>query len=268
MTPKTADTLPPMTSVELPQKPEEQELARKLREQAEIESDLADRELQCASLRAELGAFERQFLHFVGSRYAELDELKAQIAERIAHDQPENSNCQIAAREARARSNDSKSAAGEKSSTKPKAFQPSKDMKHLYREVARRIHPDLTSDANDHSKRQQLMTDANEAYERGDREQLAKILAEYEHRPEAVVGNDAGAELIRAIRKISRAKNRVAEIETGIQEFMRSDLYHLKVRVDQAEQYGRDMLKEMIEKVENQIAQAKKFLKPTTQDGA
>jgi hypothetical protein len=266
--PKIADTLPLKTSVELPQKPEEQELARKLHEQAEIESDLADRELQCASLRAELGAFERQFLHFVGSRYAELDELKARIAERIAQDQPENSNYQIAAQEARAKSNESKSAAGEKSSAQPKAFQPSKDMKHLYREVARRIHPDLTSDANDRSKRQQLMTDANEAYERGDGEQLAKILAEYEHRPEAVVGTDAGAELIRAIRKISRAKTRVAEIETGIQIFMRSDLYHLKVRVDQAEQYGHDMLKEMTENVESQIAQAKKFLKSSAQHGA
>ena len=260
MAPKITDTLPSKTSVELPQKPEEQELARKLQEQAEIESDLADRELQCASLRAELGAFERQFLHFVGSRYAELDELKAQIAERIAQEQPENANCQVAAQEARAKSNESKSAAGEKSPGKPKAFQPSQNMKQLYREVARRIHPDLTSDRDDRVKRQQLMADANEAYERGDGEDLARILAEYEHRPEAIVGDDAGAELIRAIRKISRAKNRVAEIETEIQELMRSDLYHLKVRVDQAEQHGHDMLREMTEKVEKQIAQARKFL--------
>lgn len=267
MAPKITDTLPFKTSVELPQKPEEQELARKLQEQFEIESDLADRELQGASLRAELGAFERQFLHFVGSRYAELDELKAQVAERIAQEQPENSNCQVAAREARAKSNESKSAAGEKSQGKPIAFHPSQNMKRLYREVARRIHPDLTSDANDRVKRQQLMADANEAYERGDGEDLAKILTDYEHRPEAVVGDDAGAELIRAIRKISRAKNRVVEIETEIQELMRSDLYHLKVRVDQAEQHGHDMLKEMTEKVEGQIAQARKFLGAAPQGG-
>jgi hypothetical protein len=264
---KITDTLPGRTSVELPQKPEEQELARKFQEQAAIESELADRELQCASLRAELGAFERQFLHFVGSRYAELDELKARIAERIAKERTDNTNCQLRAQEARANSDKSKSAAGEKSPGKPRSFQPSQNMKQLYREVARRIHPDLTSDANDRTKRQQLMGNANEAYERGDGEELAKILAEYEHRPEAVVGNDAGAELIRAIRKISRAKARVAEIETGIQALMRSDLYHLKVRVDQAEQHGHDMLKEMTEKVESQIAQAQKFLESNAQDG-
>jgi hypothetical protein len=244
----------------LPQKPEEQELARKRQEQAAIESDLADRELQCASLRAELGAFERQYLHSVGSRYAELDELKAQVAERIAQEQPENTHCQDSARKARARSDASKSAAGESTSEKPKAFEPSPVMKQLYREVARRIHPDLTLDRQDRARRQQLMADANQAYELGDQAQLARILADYEHRPEAVLGDDAGAELIRAIRKISRAKSRMAEIETGLQELMRSDLYHLKVRVDQAEQHGHNILQEVTEKIESQIAQARKFL--------
>src|SRR6202041_3671633 len=47
--------------------PEEQELARKREEQAAIESELAERELRSANLRAELGAFERQYLHHVGS---------------------------------------------------------------------------------------------------------------------------------------------------------------------------------------------------------
>jgi len=266
--PKITDTLLSRTSVDLPQKPEERELARKREEQAAIESDLADRELQCASLRAELGAFERQYLHFVGSRYAELDELKAQIAERIAHEQPENLHRQETAEKARARSNESRSAAGEMASEKPRAFQPSPAMKQLYREVARRIHPDLTSDRDDRATRQQLMADANQAYELGDETQLARILTQYEHRPEAVTGDDAGAALIREIRKISQAKSRMAEIEAGLQDLMRSDLYHLKVRVDQAEQHGHDILKEMTAKVDSQIAQARQFLGLPSQGSA
>src|ERR1700726_3388831 len=125
-----------------PLKPEEQELALKREEQTALETELAEPELRSANLRAELGAFERQYLHFVGARYAELDELKAQIAERIAQEQPENENLQVAAREARATSNESKSIAGEHTPGTPKAFQPSQKMKQLYREVARRIHPD------------------------------------------------------------------------------------------------------------------------------
>ena len=64
-------------------KPEEQELARKREEQAALETEMAERELRSANFRAELGAFERQYLHFVGTCYAELDEYKAQIAERL-----------------------------------------------------------------------------------------------------------------------------------------------------------------------------------------
>ncbi len=69
-------------------KPEERELASKREEQATLEVELAERELRSANLRAELGAFERRYLHFVGVRYAELDELKAQIAERLAKEHP------------------------------------------------------------------------------------------------------------------------------------------------------------------------------------
>jgi hypothetical protein len=98
-----------------PAKPEDQELALKLEEQAALEAELADRELRSANLRAELSAFERRYLHFVGSRYAELDEWKAQIAERLVAEQPGNGRALHAAREARARASETKSVAGEKS---------------------------------------------------------------------------------------------------------------------------------------------------------
>jgi len=241
-------------------KPEEQELARKREEQATLESELADRELRSANLRAELGAFERRYLHFVGLRYAELDELKARIAERLAREQPGNERAREAAREARARADETKSAAGEKAAEEPRAFKASPEIKRLYRDVAKRIHPDLTSDREDRAKRQQLMADANEAYERGDEARLSKILHLYECSPEAVQGEGAGAELIRVIRRISQARSRLAEIEAELQELLRSDLSQLKTRVEEAQEGGRDVLKEMIDKVEDQLAQAKQRL--------
>jgi len=70
-------------------KPEERELARKVLEQTTLETELTERELRTANLRAELGAFERRYLHFVGSRYAELDDLKAQIANNWRPSSPE-----------------------------------------------------------------------------------------------------------------------------------------------------------------------------------
>jgi len=244
-------------------KPEEQELERKREEQAALESELAERELRSANFRAELGAFERQYLHFVGTCYAELDEYKARIAERLAAEQPANERAQQAARDARARADETKSTAGEKSADAPRAFQASPELKRLYREVAKRIHPDLTSDREDRLKRQQFMAQANEAYERGDEPALTKILTQYECSPEAVQGEGPGAELIRVIRRISQARSRLSEIEAEMQELLRSDLCQLKSRLDEARGHGRDVLKEMVEKVEQQIAEAKRRLENT-----
>lgn len=248
-------------------KPEDQELVRKREEQAAVETELADCELRAANLRAELGAFERQYLHFVGSRYAELDELNAQVAEKIAQAQPNNESAQQAAREARARAASTKSSAGEKSESAPKPFHASVELKRLYRDVARRIHPDLTSDRDDRAKRQALMAQANEAYERGDEAVLAKVVTEYECSPEAVKGDGAGADLVRVIRRISQARSRLSEIEAELQELLRSDLHQLRSRVDQAEQHGRDVLAEIIGKVDEQIAQAKRRLQNSAQNG-
>ena len=241
-------------------KPEDQELVRKREEQTAIETELADCELRAANLRAELGAFERRYLHFVGSRYAELDELNAQVAEQIARSHPRNERAQQAAREARARAATTKSTAGEKSDREPKPFHASAELKRLYRDVARRIHPDLTSDREDRSKRQELMALANEAYERGDEGALTRVLTEYECSPEAVKGDGAGADLIRVIRRISQARSRLREIESELQELLRSDLHQLKTRVEQAEQHGRDVVAEIVGKVDEQIAHANRRL--------
>jgi hypothetical protein len=106
-----------------------------------------------------------------------------------------------------------------------------------------------------------LMAEANEAYERGDQTKLTRILTNYEFSPEAVEGDGAGAELIRVIRRISQARSRLAELEAELQELMRSDLHQLKSRTDEAEKSGRDILKEMIRNVDEQIAQAKQRLR-------
>jgi len=260
---KPCSTLSEATQVNLktaenrPATPEDQELARKLEEQAALENDLAERELRSANLRAELAAFERQYLHFVGSRYAELDEWKARLAERLAAEQPGNDRARQAAREARARADETKTTAGEKSDQEPRSFQASPGLKRLYRDVARRIHPDLTSDRDDRVRRQQLMADANQAYELGDESRLEKILTAYEHSPEAFHGEGPGAELIRAIRRVSQARGRLAEIEAELQGLLRSDLHQLKMRVDDAEKSGHNVLQDMIAKVDEQIDLAK-----------
>ncbi len=124
-------------------KPEDEELAKKKLELAKLESELADRELYIATLRAELAAFERQYLKIVGTRYAELDEIDAQIAEQLARQQSGNTQFQDAAQKARRHAEESRSAAEARSSEDQSRALPSKELKSLYREVAKRVHPDL-----------------------------------------------------------------------------------------------------------------------------
>jgi hypothetical protein len=64
--------------------PAEEELAKKRDELVLLQNQLAEQELFLANMRAELAAFEGQYLRQVGTLYAELDDWNAKIAETIA----------------------------------------------------------------------------------------------------------------------------------------------------------------------------------------
>ncbi|MGQ9555648.1 MAG: exonuclease domain-containing protein [Anaerolineae bacterium] len=60
------------------------------------------------------------------------------------------------------------------------------ELKALYREVAKLVHPDLATDQVERERRTRVMAEANAAYERGDVETLRRILREWKPRPEVV----------------------------------------------------------------------------------
>jgi ABC-type phosphate transport system auxiliary subunit len=245
--------------------PEEKELARKHQELAQLQSELADRELFLANLRGELAAFQRRYLREVGALYAELDDLSAKIAEWL----PSNSSTDAAAQEqwyakiADLAEEDEQTAEFSFSATwargyggrrnftlgaeesNEEAFRPSTRLKSLYREVAKRVHPDLATNEADRHKRELLVKQANEAYQRGDHEALRNILAEYEDSPESVQGEGVAADLARVIRQIKQIKARLSRIEREIAALMNSDIGKLRVKAEAAVAEGRDLLAEM-----------------------
>ena len=237
------------------QTPEEKELVRKLAELTVLQGELAQRELDLATLQAELHAFERMYLCIVGIRYAELDEIEAQTAEALAKAAPKNSEEQNRASQARSQANQSAKASkiGQEPGRRGK-FTPSDTLKKSYREVAKCIHPDLATDENDRTRRQHFMAEANQAYEGGNEARLREILREWESSPEAVKGDGVGAELIRVIRKIAQIERRSQAIESIIAQLRSSDLYRLKVEVERTEAEGRDLLAEMASRLDQQIA--------------
>jgi hypothetical protein len=244
-------------------KPEEEELKKKQAELSELESKLADRELFLANLRVELSAFERNYVKLVGQRYAELDDIEAKIAERVARAHPQDRPAQDFAAHARSQADTSRAnvenslASSAADSVPPR----SQTLKNLYREVAKRIHPDLATDSEDRLKRQKLMAEANRAFEEGDEAGLRRILDEYESSPEAVKGEGAAADLIRVIRKIAQVNRRLLEIEKDVAFLKKSELFELKGKVDRAATEGRDLLKEMAKDLDAQIAVSRERLK-------
>jgi hypothetical protein len=225
--------------------PEERELVAKQAELTALNERLAQHELDFATLRAELHAFEQQYVRIVGTRFAEIDELEAQIAEALSRRQPTNDSMRQQAQGARERAVNS---AGIASATQLPVlidFRPSEGLKSLYREIARRIHPDLAIDDDDRDRRNRMMAAANRAYEEGNEAQLRAILVEWETSPESVKGEGVGAELVRAIRKIHQVNVRLGVIESEIEALKGSELSLLRTKVNSAKVAGHDLLSEM-----------------------
>src|SRR5262249_16519432 len=115
------------------QTPEERELAAKKAELGALESQLADRELEFATLRAELHAFEQRYIREVGVKFAEIDALEAHITEALSRLNPFDETARQRAENARATARESAGAtAAIERSTRPLDFTPSDVLKRLY----------------------------------------------------------------------------------------------------------------------------------------
>jgi hypothetical protein len=231
--------------------PEEEELAKKREELAQLQAQLAERELFLTNLRAELSAFEGQYLRQVGTLYAELDEWNAKIAERLAKEEG-TEEARSAAEQARTQAEES-NAAVQEGASKAEGFKASPELKSLFREVAKRVHPDLATDEADRHKREQLMAEANAAYQKGDADALRRILEEYDSSPESVRGAGVAADLVRAIRQIRQVKSRLSQIELEIASLIDSEIAKLRAKAEAARAEGRDLLTEMAEDVRKRI---------------
>jgi hypothetical protein len=236
--------------------PEERELARRRQELAILQTELTDRELFLANLRAELVAFEGRYLREVGVLYAQLDDWNAKIAEFAAKAQG-TEEARVAASEARAKAEESyASAHGEMA--KAEGFSPSPELKKLFKDVVNQLHPDRAGDDADRALRNRLMAEANLAYKCQDGDALRKILKEYKSSPESVQGGGVAVELQRVLLQIKRISKRLVDIEAEIAELTSSEIALLMAKVEIATTKGRNLLAEMKKDVLHRIDLARK----------
>lgn len=243
--------------------PEQRELARFEARLNVLEEELVDRELEAATLHRELHVFKAHYLTAVGWRLAELDQVDADIAVIIARDDP-SPRAQREMREKLARAQQSKDALDEDLShllgrdDLERIITP--ELRKLFRQVAKAMHPDLAADEPERLLRERFMAKANRAYQRSDLEALQAVLEEWNALPEIVVGVDIGAALVRAIRAIAAVEARLAAIAEERTALGTESLYALFERARRARDEGRDLLREMADELDLRTARARERL--------
>jgi hypothetical protein len=111
------------------------------------------------------------------------------------------------------------------------------------------------------------MAEINEAYARGDEDRIRTILREWHASPESVEGDGPGAELVRVIRKIAQVEKRLKTIAADMDQHRQGELFKLKQSVEEAQANGRDLLKDLCEQLDGEIAQVRDELKRETNKG-
>ncbi|WP_128817957.1 hypothetical protein [Streptomyces sp. S063] len=185
-----------------PEDAEQRPEARLARAVQVAEQALIEFEIAVETFRVEVENFSRLHHQKLGPMYTRLDELDALIAEARAAKtgDPED---QRKAREARAvvmpmpgvdelfhdwmdtdgLSPEAAAMLTEQPVRPPKRVRPSEEARRLYRELARKAHPDLAQDEVERQRRDEFIARVNAAYGRGDVELLKELVAEWEAGP-------------------------------------------------------------------------------------
>jgi hypothetical protein len=233
-------------------------LAEKRERLAALRTALAQREADIAQIRCQLKAFEGRYLQRVGVLYAELDEIAARITEREV-DLYDSDSARRRAQEARQRAQETHEAAFG-ADQEPEEFDPSPSLKTLFREVAKRIHPDFASDEAEQKHFTLLMSRANLAYSRGDAETLQRLLDDHlevnASMTEAGADEGDGQALLRLVRQIQHAERDIAALDREYQTLVGSEIGQLYTGAEAASQEDRDLLAELAASLRERIADA------------
>src|SRR6185436_11307947 len=225
---------------------------------AALELEVAARERDLAALKHELQQLQSRYLSDVGPLYAELARLEGAVRDeeiraglRPAHlpDVETDSN-----EDDEDDGDDERPVSGAGCTNRGA---PSVDLKKMFREVARAVHPDLAMDERARWRRHSLMAEANRAYAERDEDRLRLIMSTWERSPDAVVGDDPEAEALRVQRRIALLGDRLVAITAEFADLRGSAIARLKRRIDETRAQGWDLFAEMLRSVERDIASAK-----------
>jgi hypothetical protein len=208
---------------------------------------LAQIEEEHATLRSELAAFRSDYLRLVGVVDMQVHELEARILAIVAVRSGAVEDA-AAADAAQRRFRETTTAMG--AIPAPAGPRPDDDLKTLFRDAAKRMHPDLVSDDAGRGHAEAFMKRLNQAYDAGDAQGIGNLVRQWETSPYASlrpVGSGAAPALEAAI----------ADAEQRLAQARDSDLARLMEQSFAASMTGRDLLAELRQDAEAALGRAR-----------
>ncbi len=127
-------------------------------------------------------------------------------------------------------------------------------LKQLYRQLARRFHPDLALDDVDRAYRTRIMKAINVAYSAGDLAQLKK-LAQEPNSADRIEYAHTKRQLVQALYvELTRCRRRLAEINEEMSRLECHKSARLLNRTERAAAEGRDLLAKISHELQDEIA--------------
>ncbi|MFJ7082659.1 J domain-containing protein [Streptomyces griseus] len=247
--------------------------ARLARAVQAAEQALIEFEIAVETFRVEVENFSRLHHQKLGPMYARVDELDALIAEARAArtGDPEDER---KAREARAvvmpmpgvdelfhdwmdtdgLSPEAAAMLTEQPVRPPKRVRPSEEARRLYRELARKAHPDLAQDEPERQRRDEFIARVNAAYGRGDIELLKELVAEWEAGPaQPLTPLSESEELYARLEWLSRRKELLTVLAKELEEGAIGSM--LRMAPDDPDQLLEDIAEQLLGEVSRREAE-------------
>jgi hypothetical protein len=228
---------------------------------AQAQNQLIEAEAELADRLAEINAFEREFEARVGHLLDKLEHLEREIERyneriQIARNKARLGYAHISVEQQYRRAWQAPRTAAPTPPPEPVSPASEAVIKRLYRQLARRFHPDLAQGEADRAYRTQKMTAINDAYAA---RSLVELLALAQEIDTIKTGRDHSgqneAQLIEALQaELRRCQRRLREIEQELRRLPHRPSVELSLEVKAARRWGRDILAEMAAELERKLA--------------
>lgn len=239
-----------------------QEQLRRLRAALEnIRHDLIEAEAELADRLAEVNAFEFEFEARVGYLYDKLEALEAEIEEYMERLQrvrrKQLGQDYLPVDEQYRRTWQRPAASAPTPPAQPISPAREAEIRRLYRQLARRFHPDLAVDELDRAYRTEKMAAINNAYAA---RSLAELIA-LAQEPDAATptgrlpSGQTEAQLVPVLQEeLARCQRRLRDIERELRQLPQRPSVQLSLEVKLARRRGRDLLAELAADMEQKVA--------------